>query len=249
MDLLKFSRGNAKLDALESIVGGEVWTFSELSGHTCPFAKDCFAKAVEQPDGKRKVVDGPDMEFRCFSASQEALYTTVYNARKHNTDLVSACKTTEDYAKLILNSLPSKAKYIRVHIGGDFRLKRHFEAWNAVAMFNPDKVFYAYTKALPHWVAMRDKIAENFVLTASRGGKRDDLIQSAHLREARVVFSEQEAKNLGLEIDHDDSHAALPELSHRSFALLIHGTQPAGTEAAKAIKVLNGVGTYGRGTK
>lgn len=245
--MLKFFRGNSKLDALEAIVGGQVWTFSELSGHTCPFASECFSKAVET-DGKRKVVDGPDTKFRCFSASQEALFPAVYATRKHNTDLVTGCKTTADYARLILESLPKKAKCVRIHIGGDFRLKRHFEAWNAVAQFNPDVLFYAYTKALPHWVSVRDTIADNFVLTASRGGKRDDLIDSEGLREARVVFSEAEAIELGLEIDHDDSHAALPALRNQSFALLIHGTQPKGSEAAKAVALLDGVGTYGKGT-
>lgn len=246
--MLKFFRGNAKLDALESVVGGQVWTFSELSGHTCPFAKDCFSKAVEK-DGKRTIVDGPDTLFRCFSASQEALFPAVYATRKHNTDLVTNCKSFEDYASLIQSSLPKKAKCIRVHVGGDFRLKRHFEAWNAVAQLNPDRLFYAYTKALPFWVSIRDKIADNFVLTASRGGKRDDLIESEGLREARVVFSEQEAIDLGLEIDHDDSHAALPSLRNQSFALLIHGTQPKGSEASKAVSKLDGVGTYGKGNK
>lgn len=248
MDLLKFYRGNAKLDALESVIGGQVWTFSELSGHTCPFALDCFSKAVEK-DGKRSIQDGPHTKFRCFSASQEVLFPAVYATRKHNTDLVTACKTVEDYAHLIQNSLPKKAKCIRIHVGGDFRLKRHFEAWNAIAQLNPDKVFYAYTKALPFWVAIRDTIAHNFVLTASRGGKRDDLIDSEKLREARVVFSEAEAKELELEIDHDDSHAALPSLRDKSFALLVHGTQPPGSEAGKAVSALDGKGTYGRGTK
>jgi hypothetical protein len=51
------------------------------------------------------------------------------------------------------------------------------------------------------------------------------------LRSARVVFSEDAAKKWELEIDHDDSHA----MKHgNDFALLIHGTQPAGTEASKA---------------
>jgi Gene product 88 len=246
--LLKFARGNAKLDALESVIGGQVWTFSELSGHTCPFALDCFSKAVEV-DGKRTIVDGPKTQFRCFSASQEALFPAVYNARKYNTDLVTACKTAADYAHLIYNSLPKKAKCIRIHVGGDFRLQRHLEAWNGVAQLRPDLIFYAYTKALPHWVAIKDKIVNNFILTASRGGKRDDLIDSESLREARVVFSEQEAIDLGLEIDHDDSHAALPALRNQSFALLIHGTQPKGSKASKAVAALDGKGTYGRGAK
>ena len=52
-----------------------------------------------------------------------------------------------------------------------------------------------------------------------------------NLKYARVVFSEEEAAKLGLEIDHDDSHAYGGD---ESFALLIHGTQPSGSMAAKA---------------
>ena len=53
-----------------------------------------------------------------------------------------------------------------------------------------------------------------------------------------VVFSEDEAYERGLEIDHNDSHAAVPDWEFDDFALLIHGTQPKGTEAAEALKVL-----------
>ena len=50
----------------------------------------------------------------------------------------------------------------------------------------------------------------------------------------------------GLEIDHDDSHAADPTKCNQDFALLIHGTQPAGTEAATALRELKGKGSYSR---
>jgi hypothetical protein len=52
-------------------------------------------------------------------------------------------------------------------------------------------------------------------------------------KEARVVYSEQEAADLGLEIDHDDEHAAFGK---KDFALLIHGTQPKGSAAGEALK-------------
>ena len=103
--------------------------------------------------------------------------------------------------------------------------------------------FYAYTKSLPFWVKRLDALPPNFLLTASRGGKADCLIDEHGFREARVVFSEAEADALGLEIDHDDSHAALPG---PSFALLIHGIQPAGSDAGKAVRALRGKGSYSR---
>jgi hypothetical protein len=72
------------------------------------------------------------------------------------------------------------------------------------------------------------------------------LIDEHNLREAVVVFDEARAEELGLEIDHDDSHAARPDLREQSFALLIHGVQAAGSEASKAVSLLKGKGTYAR---
>jgi hypothetical protein len=65
------------------------------------------------------------------------------------------------------------------------------------------------------------------------------------------VFSEQEAISQGLEIDHDDSHAADPDFRDSDFALLIHGVQPKGSEASAAIKELKAKGvnySYSRAT-
>lgn len=247
-ELLKFSRGNAKLDELEKVIGGEVWTFSLLSGHTCPFAKDCLSKAVDV-NGKRHIEDGPNTLFRCFSASQEVLFPNVYDSRKYNYDLVKAQgNVLTRLSDLIIDSLPKQAKAIRVHVGGDFFTLNYMTAWMDAACMNKGIRFYAYTKSLNMWIQLKKRgaIPDNFVFTASRGGMTDYLIDEHNLREARVVFSEQEATNLGLEIDHDDSHALN---NGPSFALLIHGTQPKGTEAAKAIRKLKGMGSYGRGTK
>ena len=71
------------------------------------------------------------------------------------------------------------------------------------------------------------------MVTASRGGKYDDLIDLHGWKEALVVYSEAEAAERGLEIDHDDSHAAF---GSENFALLIHGTQPKGSHASQALQ-------------
>jgi len=244
--MLKFSRGNAKLNALENVIGGQVWTFSLLSGHTCPFAHDCLSKAIDV-DGKKHIEDGPHTQFRCFSASQEVIFPGVYNSRKHNWDMLRDCKNSiHAMTLLLLDSIPRNAKAIRIHVGGDFFSLNYMIAWIEAARLIPAIHFYGYTKSLPLWVHCRDMIPSNFVLTASRGGKRDDMIGLHGLREARVVFSVAEAESLGLPIDHDDSHAYNPG---GSFALLLHGIQPKGTEAAEALKKLDGLGSYGKGNK
>lgn len=73
------------------------------------------------------------------------------------------------------------------------------------------------------------------VLTASYGGTLDNLISENNMRFAKVVESTDEAKTLGLPVDDNDSHAANPSSRSQSFALVVHGTQPAGTRLAKII--------------
>lgn len=231
--MLKFSRGNAKLDKLESVIGGQVWTFSMLAGVACPNAKQCKSQVVEI-DGKHRIKDGPDTVFRCFSASQEVLFPSLYKARKHNLDTILACaNNVEKISNEIQSSLPKKAKAIRIHVSGDFITQNYFDAWIEVAKANSNVIFYAYTKSLPFWVRRLNSIPSNFILTASYGGTRDELIGEYNLRSAIVVENEEEANKLGLEIDHDDSIAIS---NGPSFALLIHGPQPKGgkNKAAKA---------------
>ena len=246
---LKFSPGhdNAKLAKLEKRLKKKVYTFSLMSGHTCPYAKDCHSKAVSIRNGEETEIfdiagetfiikDGPHTQFRCFSASQDVLFPALRQQREYNGQILEvAGRSVMQAANIILESLPINAKVVRIHVGGDFKTQAYFDAWHYVAQLRPDITFYAYTKSLPFWVKRINDIPNNFHLTASHGGYRDDLIDKYNLRFAKVVFSKAEAKQLGLTIDHDDSHAAKPG---PSFALLLHGTQPKGSEAATALKKL-----------
>lgn len=241
---MKFSPANAKLSALYYVPelsrytsdNRKVYSFDLLSGHACPFADKCLSKAVVV-DGKRKIQDGPNTEFRCFSASQEVVFTGVYNSRKANFEALKG-RSYGEMVSLIAGSLPSNAGIVRIHVAGDFFNKAYFRAWLNVAHFNPNILFYAYTKSLPYWVDAMSIIPENFILTASRGGRADYMIDEYNLREAVVVYSEQEAAELGYEIDHTDEHACRPSIAKQSFALLIHGTGPKGSKHADAIKQL-----------
>ena len=249
--MLKFSPANVKIQALSQVSDiapflankRKVYSFDLLSGFSCPHAHDCLSKAIADASGRRSIQDGPDTQFRCFSASQEVVYTNVYKQRKANFDTLRACKNSSEMFRMIEAALPKNAGVIRIHVAGDFFKQDYFDAWLAVALVRPDVLFYAYTKSLPYWVARQKDIPANFVLTASRGGRRDDLIEANGLRSVKVVFSETEAKAAGLEIDHTDEHAANPATRANDFALLIHGVQPKGSTAADAIKVLkkNGV--------
>ena len=141
-------------------------------------------------------------------------------------------------ADALCAALPKDARVIRIHVSGDMFSHKYFLAWCKVAERNDNVLFYAYTKSLVYWVRSRDRVPSNLVLTASYGGRNDELIAQHGLRSAKVVFSEQEAADLGLEIDHDDNHACDPAKANQDFALLIHGVQPKGSEAAAALKIL-----------
>lgn len=252
--MLKFSPANAKIRHLSKIPAiaqyltnkRKVYSLDLLSGYSCPFAEKCLSKAVIDPiTNKRSVKDGPKTEFRCFSASQEVIFPAVYRLRKHNFDTLRQFKFG-DMLATIGSSLPQNAGVIRIHVGGDFFNQDYFDAWLYTAIAHQDKLFYAYTKSLPYWLARRTelKAVRNFVLTASYGGRHDSLIKKHRLRYSKVVYSVDAAGDMP--IDHDDSHAADPSLRSKPFALLIHGIQPKGTEASKALVKLKGVGSYNR---
>jgi hypothetical protein len=238
-DLLKFGEPNAKLKKMLKELKLKLKTFTLPAGHSCPAAKDCLSRA-DRVTGKIK--DGPDTVFRCFAASAEAVYPSLRKMVWHNFELLKqALKLDKEAgfencphtADLIHNSLPKKFDIMRVHVGGDYFSKNYLQAWIEVAKRNPEKIFYSYSKSLHFFKQFA--LPSNLVLTASRGGKYDDMIELHGWKEALVVYSEQEAIDKGLEIDHDDTHAAFGK---KNFALLIHGTQPKGSKASKALSAI-----------
>lgn len=232
---LRFAHGNAKLK--------DVHTLSLPSGYACPGADLCLSRANRKTG---KIRDGKRTHFRCFSASQEALYPNARDSRWRNYELLRKCRTVEEMVHLIMDSIPRGASKVRPHVAGDFFSQRYFDAWMEVARQMPDVLFYAYTKSIDFWVARYGTIPRNFVLTASYGGKHDSLIYEHELRHAVVVFSKEEAEELGLEIDHDDS---LAQGRGPNFALLLHGPQPKGSEAARAHQKLKKRGEFGYGKR
>jgi hypothetical protein len=225
---LTFGKGNAKL-------AGHIATFSLPAGWTCPMAFDCLARANKETG---RIIDGPHATFRCFSASTEAAFPSVRDSRWGNFDLLRSAKTTKGMRDLILASLPTWATAVRIHVSGDFFSRAYFQAWRSVAVARPDLLFYAYTKSA-HLLPTRSDLPANLRITISDGTRAD--IAAAREKGyfvATVVFTTE----TDLPIDHDDSHAM--EATH-DFALLLHGTQAKGTEAAAALKALRAAGHAG----
>ena len=229
--LLKMSKQNKKLK--------KTLIFDLPSGKTCPMASECHSYAVMNNNGRLTVKDGDKNKFRCFAASQEAQYKNVYNARKYNLDLIlESLKGEYGFYKTyeLINDSIQKHKTrninkVRIHSSGDFFNGEYLRSWFAVARLNPQLKFYCYSKSL-HLFGTNISIPDNFFLTASMGGLRDDLIHKGFFkRYAIVVNSEEEAIKKGIEhigkpyeIDKDDSSCFKPD----PFALLIHGTQKKG---------------------
>ena len=234
MKTLKFSLSNDKLKHIKEwsdIENPKVYSFSLLSGYSCPSAKDCHAYArVDKVTGKKTLQDGKHAKFRCFSARDEARLPSVYNQRKHNFDALLGIKDDYiDIAILIQESLPKNANFIRVHVGGDFFTKAYMQAWYLVAEKNPNIIFYAYTKSIKWMSELEYLRPDNFRITASYGGKEDAIIDELNLKSAKVVFHPSETN---LPIDHNEYYAINDE---GNFSLLLHGTQKAGSEGSKAI--------------
>jgi len=229
MDLLTFSKGNAKL-------GKQTLIFSLPAGRTCPGAMYCKAFAVVDDNGKRTIQDTKDTQFRCFAASSEVQYDAVYHSRAENLQRIVASLSAgvDQCVDLLDRSIQThrrkQTKLVRIHESGDFFSLAYLQAWIKVAERNPDLKFYCYSKSLNLFLDVA--LPSNFYMTASYGGKHDDLINQGYFkRYSKVFMYEDQANNEGLEVDHDDSHC----FGDSPFALLVHGTQPKGSLWGKAI--------------
>lgn len=223
MDRLLFSKGNSYLPK-------DVHTFSLPSGWTCPGADQCLSKC-DRTTGK--ISDGPNTVYRCYSATCER-YPSVRERLWHNLTMLRGLSFGEMVA-LIRESLPEDMLHCRLHVHGDFFSQDYFDAWLTVAGHYPGIRFWAFTKSLPFWVSRLDRVPENLVLQASKGGKHDALIAEHGLKFAEVCYSVEEAEAKGLKIDFDDALARVPG---PPFGLLIHGQQPKGSKAAQASRIL-----------
>lgn len=231
--VLSMSKGNAKLD----------WPYMSLpAGYTCPMATVCknfAAKHGQKFSDGTSLKGGPEREFMCYAARQQAQYKNTNKAVFSNlTFLQEANKNggVQAMSDLIYNSIKyhnfDKSKVFRIHEGGDFFSADYMKAWIDVAKRLPSMIFYTHTTSLNFWISLKSSIPKNMRLIASMDKNNEELIHKHGLRYAKVVYSVEEAKELRLKIDYDDSIAAF---SDESFALLIHGQQPAGSDASKAV--------------
>ena len=218
--LLSFGKGNAKLDS-------RIYTFNLPAGTLVSKSKIMSCKGRSNYRRNNRWHQTIIPLFLCNSERFESVRDT----RHRNFDLVRN-KNEAEITALILASLPGDATIVRLHVSGDFFNLAYAKAWMNVAVAKPDILFYGYTKSVSYIKPL--SVPTNMVITFSLGGKEDHLIDET-MQTARVVFSQEEALELNLEVDHDDTHAMT---KGGNFAILLHGTQPAGSAATEALKKL-----------
>ena len=180
---------------------GVVYEWNLPSGFSCPFALDCLVK-VDRETGK---FDNRSTAYKCYSAIAER-FPSCRESRWKNFDHVRAGGIPE---------LPTKAKAVRIHASGDFYSQQYFDMWLELCRQHPEVEFWAYTKSLKYWIARIDSIPDNLVLTASRGGRSDHLIDEHNLKNVEVIKHPSEAN--GRPIDQGDDQARKPGVN---FCLL-----------------------------
>jgi len=181
---------------------GEVYEFNLPTGTTCPFAMECKV-VVDKVTGKFDVTKG---QYRCYASSAER-FPAVRNHRHNNFDFVRNGGVPV---------IPKDCKAIRIHSSGDFFNQSYFDMWLKLAEENPNVEMWAYTKSLNYWINRLNDIPSNLILTASYGGKTDNLIEKFNLKNVKV-YAEIEEVPTNRPIDTNDNYARIPKVN---FALL-----------------------------
>jgi hypothetical protein len=181
---------------------GVVYEWNLPTGITCPFALECKV-SVDRITGKFNIKKG---QYKCYAASPER-FPAVREHRWKNFEFVKNGG---------IPIIPNKCKAIRIHASGDFFNQSYFDMWIELAKINPNIEFWAYTKSIQYWVNRLDDIPINFILTASYGGRQDELIEKYNLKNV-IVYANLELVPKERPIDINDDYARKPIIN---FALL-----------------------------
>jgi hypothetical protein len=228
---LKYVERDRKMDPEK--VG--TFTISKKTGKKVPYKGDVI------------VHKGKDATHDCYAANQEMQYDAVRANRWHNYDLLDEVGKKGGYkaqAQLIVDSLNHFFDYdgfkeiVRIHESGDFYNGEYLKAWLEVAKMMPKNKFYAYTKSIPLIKKYMNQIdnLDNFILTLSKGGKRDRDLGGVDVKEAIVFDTPEEVLKAGLLVDLDDTLAQEKGGKDKNFALLLHGTQAKGEKSQNKIR-------------
>lgn len=164
MDLLT---QNSKLKKTSQLNGLRVFNFGIPAQSTCLWADKCKAY--------------------CYASKGAYIWGNVKPAFERRLEVTKR----DDFPQIMMAEITRrKADVIRIHDSGDFYSREYLHKWIKVMESMPQVKFYAYSKSLPLFDGV--KLPDNFTLIKSEGGKRDDLIDAAHDRHARIFETEAE---------------------------------------------------------
>lgn len=194
-----FSADNAKLKK-DGII-----SFNLPAGHSCPGKGECFGF--------------------CYAMQGPQSWPAAMKKRVQNWGLAER----PDFVDLVNKELQnwgtgSKKKMgdiVRIHDSGDFYSQDYIDKWHDIAKANPNKKFYAYTKALNmDWKKLHN--LPNFTVIQSVGSKHDHLIDP-ELPHSYIFPSEDAMKEAGYVDTHESDLPAANAKNHPKIGLVIHG--------------------------
>lgn len=150
VEISRFGKGNRK-------IGADVYTYSRVPG---------------RPDGPTDVSSA--LNGTCPGATDECL-AICYAMRISGPVLQNYIRNADG----IVPSIPEDARYVRIHVSGDFDSERYIHNWIMRVGENPRVHFWAYTKSwrvpalLPHLEVLRS--FKNMQLFASMDASSRDL--------------------------------------------------------------------------
>jgi len=186
----------------ETYYRGAVYEWNLPTGSSCPFAKECKV-TVDRTTGKFDIDRG---QYRCYAASPER-FPEVRELRWNNFEYVRAGN---------MPIIPKDCWNLRIHAAGDFFNQDYFDRWLFIAKRYHFVKFWAYTKSIGYWVERLGEIPDNFILTASYGGRQDSLIEKHGLKNV-IVYPSIDKVPPDRPIDTNDDWARKPNVN---FALL-----------------------------
>jgi len=163
---------NTKLKRTSKIIGERVFNFG--------------IPAFEDADGKRTCPFAADCADWCYAQKGAYVWSNVAPAFQYRYMATKLDSFVED---MISEITKKRVDILRVHDSGDYYSVKYINKWMAIAKALPHVRFYSYTKSIPLFLNI--DIPENFDIIYSEGGKRDDLIDYANHRHARVFPDEQ----------------------------------------------------------
>lgn len=181
---------------------GIVHEWNIPTGTTCPFALECKV-SVDRYTGKFDIKRG---QYKCYAASSER-FPAVREHRWNNFELVK---------KNIEPTIPKDCTAIRIHMSGDFFNQDYFDMWLRIAEKHWWIEMWSYTKSLRYWINRLNDIPPNLILTASRGGREDFLIDEYQLKNV-IVCDSIKSVPPDRPVDNNDDFARVPKIN---FALL-----------------------------